>query len=184
MNRTFAVITCATLLLAGTAAHAQDKPRRATTLGYPAAIGFIWRATDRVAIRPEIAATHSSTESTTSGITVSTTKSTSASWTVGISGLFFFSEREHVGLYFSPRWTYGRLTSDGNGFGLDPVSKTMAVTGSLGAECSINTRFSIFGEVGFGYSSLSTKSSGSSFFAEVKGWTVGIRTGAGVALYF
>ena len=91
-------------------------------MGYPASVGVVWHVADRVAVRPEISLSQTSTTLTsTTTLTVPfggpiqtiVTQSTSDATTVGagVSGLFFLWKREGLGTYLTPRYSYGRLTS-------------------------------------------------------------------------
>src|SRR5262249_26303209 len=98
---------------------AQAEPRFGTVMGYPAQVAVLWNVSSRVAVRPEINWTKTSSETTSSTssftfngpIAVPTTitvTSTSDSWQVGVgaSGLFYLSKGEALRTYVSPRYVY------------------------------------------------------------------------------
>ena len=187
-------------------AFAQDPGKVGLTMGYPPGVGLVIHLSDAVAIRPEVTFTTSSIESEIdTGVQVAETLSTDT-WTVGvgIGALFYLGSRDNLRTYISPRFQYSWLSSDidsPNAIGrLDTESSgdAFSVGASFGAQYSLNSRFSVFGELGASYSdseitqttdtslvtippfppiqrttSLTTRSSG-----------FGIRTGAGVVLYF
>ena len=53
------------LLMASVPAHAQEGGNLGLVVGYPANIGLLWHATERVAVRPEVSFAISSNEVTT-----------------------------------------------------------------------------------------------------------------------
>ena len=65
----------------------------------------------------------------------------------------------------------------------DASGNSWGLLGSVGAQHKLGTRFSVFGEVGFGYS-RSTLGAGSLVIAEATASTLGTRSGVGVILYF
>ena len=72
--RRFLVLAAALLVLTGRTAGAQGAGKAGVTMGYPASIGVIWHASDKVAIRPELTiAGASSKTSGSSPIAPSTT---------------------------------------------------------------------------------------------------------------
>jgi hypothetical protein len=171
-------------------------------MGYPAAIGVLWHASDRLGIRAEATFQTSSSE-VESGPSRSDREVENTSFAVGVAGLFYLGRSDNVSTYFSPRLAYTRSTSEIEGpevfvvpqlfpvpIGLAPIplelrteSSGYSVGGSFGAQYSPNRRFSIFGELGLNYATLNSESS--SFTAsETEGSTFGVRSAVGVVLYF
>jgi hypothetical protein len=67
------------------------------------------------------------------------------------------------------------------------VTSNYAAAGSFGAQYVLGKRFGLFGELGLNYSHSGdrTPSSISSFFqSDQKSWSLALRSGVGVILYF
>jgi autotransporter-like protein len=183
-------------------ASAQDIPTIGLSMGYPASIGVVWQVTDGIALRPEIGVTKSSSEfigSSTSfssgGVTTtSSTSTTTDSWQVsaGLSALFYLSKHDALRTYVSPRWAYTRVSSTPSsttGVQTGVVSgasgHTNFVSGSFGAQYALGDRFSVFGEIGLGFSrTVSSPFAGSFATIDSRASSLGTRSGAGVILYF
>jgi hypothetical protein len=192
------------LILMATPALAQEKGQVGVTMGYPAAVGIVWHAADRVALRPELTF-NQSTSDITGTVTITVGNQTQTSVTqlsttstvvaTGVSGLIYVSKRDGLSTFVSPRYTYSHLSSTPSGAttATSTTTTTHGVSGSFGAQYAMGRRFSVFGEVGLAYtsgaSSLSqTESLGGVLPAttrsETKNHTVGMRAGVGVVLYF
>jgi len=159
----------------GTAA-AQESGQVGITMGFPASIGVIFHVSDAVAVRPEFAFNHTTTESTFF---------TSTSWTfgTGVSALFYLHAFDRVRPYVSPRFTYTRGDASSDAIGASGATSTgTAFSGSFGAQYSPSSKFSVFGETGFGYTHASSKSDASSTEIKSNGW--GTRAGVGIIFYF
>ena len=163
------------LTASGTAA-AQDHGQVGVTMAFPAAIGVIFHATDKVAVRPEFTFTRNTSE--TPAINAS-----SWSFGTGISALFYLSSQDHVQTYISPRFSYEHGSSSAEGLTAisDTTSNGTGFGGSFGAEYSPSSRFSVFGELGIAYTHSKSTSSVSS--VEVKGNSWGTRAGVGIIFY-
>src|SRR3954463_7334541 len=100
----------------GTAA-AQESGRVGITMGFPASIGVIFHVTDSIAVRPEFAFNHTSTESTSF---------TSTSWTygTGVSALFYLHAFDRVRPYVSPRFAYTRGDASSDVIGVSGSTST------------------------------------------------------------
>ncbi len=169
-------------LLSIRSAEAQEHGKTAITMGYPASVGLIFHLTDRVAIRPELSF---STSDSDSNVPLAVTTSESSTLGVGASGIFYLRRWDKLRTYVSPRYVYGRssltiqsaITPD-NPQTIDSHS----VAGSFGAQFWMHDRFSVFGEVGIGY----TRQRNTSALIDVRNTTntVSTRTGVGVAFYF
>ena len=176
------------LVIAGaTGAAAQDSGKVGITMGYPAAVGIIWHLGDKVALRPELTFSGSSSETDRAGNVIDI-ESDGWAFGTGISALFYLHQYDRVRTYFSPRFTYTKIkttSSSSNGV-FDSSStgraSTYGIAGNFGAEGRIADKFSAFGEVGFGYDHTTTSSSSSS--TRTTGNTWGTRAGVGVIFYF
>jgi hypothetical protein len=191
-----------TLMVGPEAAVAQEKGQVGLTMGYPASVGVLWHASDRVALRPDF--TFNQTEVTgtltfTVGIgnqiqsTQTQFSTTSTSITTGLSGLFYVRKRDALSTFLSPRYTYSQgsttpsatpATASGG-----TTTRTHGVSGSFGAQYAIGRRFSVFGEVGVAYStsvgnSPEAVTPSTTSRSENTGHGVGMRSGVGIVLYF
>jgi hypothetical protein len=166
-------------LVVPTFASAQEAGKIGVTMGFPASVGIIWHATEKVAVRPEFTFTHSSTEAS-GGETSSTSCGT------GVSVLFYAAKWDNAAAYFAPRfaWAHGNGESRGNSgiLGAESSSDAYTFTGSFGAQGWIGSRFSVFGEVGLSFTDGSSENSFSVEPLETQSF--GLRGGAGAVFYF
>jgi hypothetical protein len=156
-------------------AKAQEAGQVGITMGFPASVGVIFHATDKVAVRPEFTFTRSSTDSGPIH---------ASAWSIGtgVSALFYLGSFDRVHPYVSPRFSYTRSSSSAEGSAISSTtSNGTGVFGSFGAQYSPSAKFSVFGETGFGYTSNSSKSDASGI--ELKNHTWGTRAGVGVIFY-
>jgi len=164
------------VLTASGTASAQDHGPVGVTMAFPAAIGVIFHATDKVAVRPEFTFNHNSTELTTLDAT---------SWSVGtgVSALFYLRTQDRVQTYISPRFSYTHGESSAVGPTSVPGSSSNGTgfSGSFGAQYSPSAKFSVFGEVGVDYTSSKNKSELTNSDLTNKSW--GTRAGVGVIFY-
>jgi len=140
-------------------------------------------------------------------ITNTTTTSTQG-WNLGIgaAALIYLVRDGALSTYLAPGFTYSRSTTTISGTSSIagdrlPPSSTIAPTtthssnyttsGVFGAQYTLATRFGLFGEVGVGYihsgalPNLSALgSSNSTVQHDGSNWSVGIRSGVGVILFF
>jgi hypothetical protein len=189
----------AVVLLGGSNAVAQERGQFGLTTGYPAAIGVLWHATDRVGIKGEFTFALSSSEIDVSPLLAGRETHTD-SFGIGIAGLLYVSRNDNVSTYFSPRFAYARATSESErpdfsitlpeplpfplpSLDIRSKSSSYSFAGSFGAQYSPNRRFSVFGELGLNYSSQQTELSPSSL-SETEGSVFGVRSAVGVILYF
>ena len=185
------------LVAAARSAAAQEAGDVGVTMGYPGALGIVWHVTDGIAVRPDIAFTRSTSESTTSatgvfsGAGLSST-STSDGWgtTVGVSVLVNVRTIERLRLYLAPRLAYAHSTTD-NETGLTGAltgftAKTTGVlaSGSFGSQYNVHDRFAVFGELGLQYTTQTTTSDFPGSSTEAEGTTFGLRSAVGVTFYF
>jgi hypothetical protein len=197
-----AVFIVTTALLLPRAAAAQDTPRVGIVMGYPAQVGVLWRIADRVAIRPEVNWTRSTFETVTTstffngtGATTTSVTTTSQSNAIGtgVTALIDVSRRDALRTYVAPRIAYSRSrTSNDVSIPLTNVvpspiettTSTYAVSGSLGAQYTMAKHFGIFGEVGVQYSRNTISPSAPPGRSDTTQTSTGLRSGAGVILFF
>ena len=156
-------------------ASAQDHGAVGITMAFPTSIGVIFHATDKVAVRPEFTFTRNSTETNTVD---------STSWTVGtgVSALFYLSSHDRVQTYVTPRFSYSHSDSSVAGGAISgATAESTGFAGSFGAEYSPSARFSVFGEVGIGYTHSTSKSDVSGTELKANSW--GTRGGVGIIFY-
>ena len=167
------------LLFVPSVAAAQERGDVGVFMGYPN-LGFVWQVSDKVAIRPEISFSSTSTEieSNFGG------SGTSRIWSVGFgaSALLYLNDADRLRTYLAPQFTYNRSDVDASNNVNGTVSDSYAFIGSFGTQYSLNDRFSIFGELGLGYSHTNTESEISGTTSKGDRWST--RTGVGVILYF
>ena len=153
------------------------------TMGYPSSFGVVWELNDRLALRPELSFSVGTSEGTAAGVT----GTSSDTWTVGfgVSALIYLKQWDALQTYVAPRFTYSRGTSTvESAFGGDSDLKSEGFTlnGLFGAQYALHRRFSVFGEVGVGFSDGETTLSGIDGKTETS--TFGTRTGVGVIFFF
>jgi hypothetical protein len=172
-----AVFTIWVVLVSAVSAAAQDHGTVGLSMGFPTSVGVIFHATDKVAIRPEVNFRRTSVDVDVFGI--ESTRSTTQ-WTFALSGLFYVKNWDRLRTYVSPRYSYDRGTFSDEASGNDSSGSVHAFAGSFGAQYSLDRRFNIFGEVGFGYASADAD------LDDVDGasrsWNT--RSAVGVILYF
>jgi len=171
---------------------AQDTRKVGITMAYPASFGVLWHTSSKMAIRPEIAFSGTSSE-TTSTVANQSISNEADGWGIGtgVSAIFYLRTYEHLRTYVSPRfsYTYGSSTSSiaSTITGALPTSGTQTTKGiggfgSFGAQYMLGDRFSVFGEVGFGVVHSTTDSSAvTAISASGNAW--GTRAGVGVVFY-
>jgi hypothetical protein len=178
------------LLLVGTTpARAQDERQVGLTMGYPASVGLLWHVADNIAIRPELSLSRSSVEASSLDFGVDGTDG----WMLGtgVSVLAYLQSGNSLRTYVSPRFTYSRSESTSSGENVtdrETIGTNYSVSGFFGAQYALGDRFSVFGEVGFGYNWQNFEARGLFGSQEITteteshGWST--RTGVGVVLYF
>lgn len=182
-NRQSLVLATLIGLAVASTAHAQER-KVGVTMGYPASVGILWHVTPTIAVRPEFAFAHSSSETDSNS---SHAESSTTNVGTGVSVLFYLKKYESLRTYFVPRfsWAHTSGESDLSSF-TNSTSETTgdstSLTGSFGAQYSLGDRFAAFGEVGFGYSHNTTESSTSTLKLTGNAWAT--RTGVGVIFYF
>lgn len=187
---TRATLVALAILLLPVSATAQDAGDVGISMGYPATIAVVYHASDRIAIRPEFNVAWSSSKNVdgpsaaleSSGVTLG----------VGLSGLFYTSTADNLRTYVSPGVRYSRTHSEidlSASQTAETTSRSYQIAGSFGAQYSLGTRFSVFGEVGVAYSwmnatVLSGLSLPEALPRENEGNAFGTRTAVGVVFYF
>src|SRR5688500_4380567 len=172
------------VLLSPLTANAQERGQTGLTMGFPTSVGFIWHATDRLAIRPEITFSSFSSESENNILFLGDDDEDDnggSAFTTVVSALWYLRPAENnVRPYLSPRFTYGRASTDD----LGPESTAWSLTGSFGVQYTPVRRFAVYGEVGFGRSqSESTLSTPiGDLSQETTSWST--RSAVGVIFYF
>ena len=213
MTRTAVAAAILALACAATAQAQPTEPKVGVTMGYPTSVGALWNVSERVALRPELSLIHTSDDGTSSlaGLFGSSGSSSSDLWTVGVgvSGLFYISKAESLRTYVSPRFAYTRTSISGTNTSttaaLPPIviggstttsttsgaSAIYFVSGSFGAQYSLGSRFAVFGELGLSFSDTETSTTSSSpspsvsgIRSDASGKSIGLRSGAGVILFF
>jgi hypothetical protein len=173
------------LLAASGTAGAQEKGKAGVTIAYPASVGLIWHVTDTVAIRPAFSFAHSDSE-----ISTGIADNENTTFALDLGALFYVKKYDNVRTYISPRFEYSRSSSTTSPTStqgsLPEVTTTGTTTGAagvFGAQYAPTSRFSVFGEVGFGFNHRHSESdtSGATVF---KTNTWGTTSGVGVIFYF
>jgi hypothetical protein len=203
--RRIGLLAAITIGLVAPAASAQDDPKVGITMGYPASVGVMWQVNDRVALRPEFNVQKASGESTSTiaislssvvpGSVVSVTTSESWQFSAGVSALFYLSTHDALRTYVSPRWAYTRTSNTNSSstipsLSLSTTASGQSFAGSFGAQYALGRRFGVFGEVGIVFSRSTVSPDASALTSaivttsESVSKTLGVRSGAGVILYF
>jgi hypothetical protein len=166
------------MIAAVQSSEAQDAGRVGITFQVPAALGFIWHATDEIALRPEF---NISSNTGTFSSSAGETRTKNLTWELALSAPFYLSNRENVRTYVSPRFGFTRFSFD------QPTSVTQdskaylySYSASFGAQYAPIKRLNVFGETGYGYST--TSNSQPQFSSSSHNWSM--RSSVGVILYF
>jgi hypothetical protein len=172
-------IVVAFVLLIARTAHAQEKGQVGVVMGYPA-VGIVWTLEDDFAIRTSVDFDFVSDTTDTNTINYDTSTS---SLGIDIAVLFYDKRVDSLTMYISPSVGYRRFktSTDVPILGdLESSASTWQFGGALGAQYSASRRFSIYGEAGLVYGRQTSDFDATSG----KGYAIGIRSGAGVILYF
>ena len=180
MKRSIVGFAVMAACLVPTLASAQEAGKVGVTMSFPASVGIIWHASEKIAVRPDFSFAHSSTDT-------SIGETSSDSVGLGLSVLFYTKKWDNAAMYVAPRflWSHasGESRADVGDFESDSSADAFAYSGSVGAQGWIGSRFSVFGEVGLSYTSTSSDSS-SPLASEVKTKAFSLRSGVGAILYF
>jgi hypothetical protein len=166
-------------LLASDGISAQEKGQTGMTMGYPASVGLVWQPSERLAVRPELSLSTTSIETSFTG----TGRTSSVG--VGLSGLFYVGKWDSLSAYVSPRFAYNLTSSDPIGtLAIATAANNYSLIGSFGTQYALHRRFSVFGEVGVGYSHQALRSTGAISNSTITSHSWNTRTGIGVLFYF
>lgn len=182
--RLFGVLLLLTLVLYPEAARAQERGQAGVAMGYPATFAFVWHVSDALALRPEVSFTHSSTKNENSTFSVS---SSSDTWTaaVGASALWYVRRFDSVRTYVSPRVAYSRSSATSSTNDDDPrTANTLSAAASVGAQYTPVRKFSVFGEIGYGFSRGWSEFRTPISTTKLTGWAWSPRGAVGVIFYF
>jgi hypothetical protein len=182
-----ALLALGLVLGAVATAHAQEPGHVGLTIAHPAAVGFIWHATDRVAIRPDLSVSRTRSETRGSpGPFVTSSTARGSSIGVGVSALVYLQPRgPRFRTYVAPRVGYSRGQSTSvspSGFEARSTTTGRAWGLSYGAQYLATDRFGVFGEAGLGGSFTRLTSTATQLRTTGHSW--GTRGGVGVTVYF
>ena len=118
------------LLFVPSAASAQESGDVGVFMGYPS-LGFVWHVSDKVAIRPEISFSSTSTEFESSLST-----GTAHTWNVkvGASALFYLNDADRLRTYLAPQFTYTRSGGESDSILGEFASDTYGFAGFFGTQ--------------------------------------------------
>ena len=199
-------------ILLAAPASGQERGQVGITMGYPASVGVVWHVADGVGIRPEISLVQTSTDVTalttltfttpsgtqTQQITRAEFEADSTTFGAGVSALLYLWKQEALSAFVTPRYAYthGTSTTAGSGATLAPTDITTTnhfFSGSFGAQYALSRKFSVYGEIGLGYTRSNVDNASttggfalgtSSTSTETTSRGVSTRSGAGVVFYF
>ena len=180
------LLFCCIAVLPATA-RAQERGQAGVVMGYPTTFAFIWHASDRLAIRPEVSFVHTSSESENSILGDVFRSSSNDSWnaTVGASALWYFRGADRVRPYFSPRVAFAHNSSDSSTNDEDPqTSNTLSASGSFGAQYTPVRKLAVYGELGYGFSRGWSEFRSQIATSKNTGWAWSPRGAVGVIFYF
>jgi hypothetical protein len=183
MNRRSGYVVGLGVLVASLAARrasAQEPGAVGVTISAPSAIGVIWHATPRMAVRPDLSFSFSESDAEVG------TDINSSSFTLGTSVLFYTGRWDNLQTYLAPRVSYSWSSSsiDGSGADLSSSQDGWSLSGTFGAHYLLGTRFAVFAEAGLAYSSTTAETATSFGDNERTTWAFGTRTLVGATLYF
>jgi len=179
-GRTACVIGLALWMGSATAAWAQEKGDAGLAISAPQGIGVIWHPSDKWALRPDLTFSFSETDGEDIGPDIS-----ASSIGFGISALFYTHRWDELRLYVSPRLTLSHSSStvDSDILNSNSSGSGWGVSGSIGGQYSLGSRFGVFAEAGLVFASQSTETN-SIASTNRTGWSFGTRTAIGGILYF
>ena len=163
-------LAISSLLATASPVSAQSDAKVGLAMGTPTAFSVIWHVDNRIALRPDIGFSHSTSENDVLG-----TEFSSTTVSPGISALFYVSSWDQVRAYVSPRYTWSHLSAS-NSSGSSQSSNAHAFAGSLGVQYTPHRRFGVYGEVGIGFSTVDAGDSSQT--------STGVRHAIGAILYF
>jgi hypothetical protein len=177
MKTLLRVITLAALVTAlPSSALAQEDTKLGVVMATPSSVSIVWHASDRVAIRPEIGV---SASSSTAESPAGDAKATQWTLSPGFSVLFYTARLDALRTYVAPRYVYSRAHNESTSpFGEtgESTGTSHSVSGSFGAEYGLHRRFAVFGELGINYTHAESE------FISSNGWNH--RTAVGAIFHF
>ncbi len=183
INRRLPLLLLSCIALVPATARAQERGQTGVVMGYPTTFAFIWHVSDRLAIRPEVGFAHSSTDNENSIFSVDASIDT---WTATVGGsvLWYVGRVDNVRTYFSPRIAFAHNSADSSTNDDDPrTADTFAASGSFGAQYTPVRKFSVYGEIGYGFSHGWSEVTTPISTTKISGWTWSPRTSVGVIFY-
>ena len=175
MIRFASASTLALLLLAPATALAQEERTVGVSMGYPSTVAVLWHATDRVAVRPEITFSTSSTD-------VGDRDSSASAVSVGASVLFYVLQRDALSTYVAPAYGYAHGSNESTS-GLESTSRAHNISGSFGVQYRLGERVSVFGETGISFTAT-TLEADDAFGSSTTSDRFGNRSAVGLVFYF
>lgn len=183
-NCSLPVMLLLALLVLPAPAAAQERGQTGIVMGFPATVGFLWHASDNLALRPEFTFQHTRNESL-SNIIGGGSASSSNAMTIGTSVLWYMGKYDNVRTYVSPRFTYGHSSSKVENSNVPPAkSDVFSLTGSFGAQYNPTRKLAVFGEVGYGYNRVESEIKTPFLTTEGSSTTWATRASVGVVFYF
>jgi hypothetical protein len=166
-------------------ASAQERGQAGLVAGFPASFGFIWHASDKLAVRPDLTFSFSSSESETNIFGFTSTEASGHSFTLGTTVLWYLAKHDNVRTYVAPRFAYSHSSTEVN-LGSGAPSKVNGVTlaAHFGAQYTPVRKFAVFGEIGYGFNRSKSKFSTPIATSEntSRGWAP--RGAVGIIYYF
>lgn len=175
------LLTILCLALFPAISRAQERGQVGLTMGYPTAAGLIWHPTDRIALRPEITFTQSTSRAEAS-LPNASSEQTVRLLGIGGSLLWYFGSAEgNVRPYVSPRFIYNRSTTDDDDD--EPFSST-TMSGSFGVQYTPTRRIGLFGEIGVGRTHSERSITSPVINVDTSNTVWSTRSAVGVIFYF
>ena len=171
------------ILLPAAQVSAQERGQAGLVMGIPTNFGFIWHASDKLAVRPELGLTFTANESESNVFGSTSSESDGHAVTVGASVLWYLAKYDNVRTYVAPRFTYGHASTE-NSQGTSTPSDAVSVSGNFGAQFTPARKFAVFGEIGYGFNRTTSEFSSPIVTAETKSTAWSTRGAVGVIFYF
>ena len=111
MRASVVLSICAAVAFASSNASAQERRQFGVTMGFPAAVGVVWHATEKIGIKADVNFSLVSSE-IDAGPFLPERETSTNSFGFGVAGLFYTGRSDNVSLYFSPRFAYTTTTSE------------------------------------------------------------------------
>lgn len=175
MTRFVAASVLGVILLAPAIATAQEERRVGLSMGYPASLGLLWHATDRVAVRPDVTFSTVSSEVEDRG-------GSGSAFSVGATVLFYTLQRDALSTYVAPSYLYAHSSNE-SASGLETTARTHQFGGSFGVQYKLGERVRVFGETGLYFAANKTEAD-DVFDSELTSNRFGNRGAVGLIFYF